>query len=66
VIFKLLETQAMSPFCDNQSVIQLTKNLVFHAMIKHVEVHHHYIKEEVQNKEMLGSKENKMAINRWC
>jgi len=30
-------------FCDNQSAIQLLKNLVFHARTNHVEVHHHFI-----------------------
>lgn len=33
--------------CDNQSAIQLAENPVFHARTKHVEVHHHFIREKV-------------------
>jgi hypothetical protein len=34
-------------YCDNLSSIQLAKNLVFHARTKHIEVHYHFIREEV-------------------
>jgi len=30
-------------YCDNLSAIRLADNLVFHARIKHVEVHYHFI-----------------------
>ncbi|MCO5569367.1 hypothetical protein L7F22_023079 [Adiantum nelumboides] len=33
--------------CDNLSSIQLTRNPVFHARTKHIEVHYHFIKERV-------------------
>ena len=32
---------------DNQSAIHLTKNIVFHIRMKHVEVHYHYVREKV-------------------
>ena len=34
--------------CDNQSAISLSKNLVFHARSKHIEVYHHYIRHLLQ------------------
>jgi hypothetical protein len=33
--------------CDNKSAICLTENPVFHARIKHIEVHYHFIREKV-------------------
>lgn len=37
----------MSLYCDNLLAIKLTKNPVFHAKTKHIEVHYHYIREKV-------------------
>jgi len=34
-------------YCDNLSSIQMARNLVFHARMKHIEVHYHFIKEKV-------------------
>ena len=34
-------------YCDNLSSIQLARNPVFHARTKHIEVHYHYIREQV-------------------
>ena len=34
-------------FCDNLSSIRLAENPVFHARTKHIEVHNHYIRENV-------------------
>jgi hypothetical protein len=34
-------------FCDNLSSIRLAENPVFHARTKHIEVHYHYIRENV-------------------
>ncbi len=39
-------------YCDNISSILLTNNLVYHARTKHIEVHYHFIKEEVLAKEI--------------
>ncbi|CAL1410164.1 unnamed protein product [Linum trigynum] len=33
--------------CDNMSAIAMTKNPVFHARSKHIELHHHFIQDLV-------------------
>ena len=40
-------------FCDNLSSIHLAENHVFHARIKHIEVHYHYIREKVLEGEII-------------
>jgi len=39
--------------CYNQSTIQLTKNPIFHARIKDIEIHHHYVLEKTQKGNMM-------------
>jgi hypothetical protein len=34
--------------CDNHSCIKMTKNLVYHDKLKHIEIHYHYIRDMVQ------------------
>ena len=36
-------------FCDNTSVINLTRNPVQHSITKHIEIRHHFIKDHVNN-----------------
>ena len=36
--------------CDNMSAIAITKNLVFHSRTKHIELHHHFIRKLVQER----------------
>ena len=36
-------------FCDNTSVINLTKNPIHHSRTKHIDIRHHFIREHVQN-----------------
>ena len=48
-IQKTVESPALTIKCDNQSAIKLAKNLVFHARTKHIETHHHFIKEKVES-----------------
>eukprot|EP01018_Ginkgo_biloba_P009783 Gb_07759 [translate_table: standard] len=43
------QEDATKLYCDNQSTIKLAKNPVFHARTKHIEVHHHFIRELIQN-----------------
>ena len=39
-------------YCDNMSAIALTKNPVFHARSKHIELRHHFIRDLVQKEEI--------------
>ena len=34
--------------CDNTSVINLTKNPVMHSKTKHIQIHHHFVRDHVQ------------------
>ncbi|KAL0314880.1 UNVERIFIED_CONTAM: Retrovirus-related Pol polyprotein from transposon RE1, partial [Sesamum angustifolium] len=38
--------------CDNESAIRLASNPVFHGRTKHVEIHHHFVREKVLNQEV--------------
>jgi len=37
-------------YCDNMSAINISKNLVQHSRIKHIDIRHHFIRELVENK----------------
>jgi hypothetical protein len=39
-------------YCDNISSILLANNPVYHAKTKHIEVHHHFIREKIIAKEI--------------
>ena len=39
-------------FCDNQSTIKLAKNPVYHARSKHIEVHHHFVRDLIESQEL--------------
>ena len=39
-------------YCDNQSCVKLSENLVFHDKSKHIEIKYHYIKDMVQRGEI--------------
>ena len=38
--------------CDNKSAMKLTNNLVQHARIKHIDVHHHFIRDHQQKRDI--------------
>jgi len=40
-------------FCDNNSVISLSKNSMFHNRMKHIDTKFHYIRELVHNGEIV-------------
>ena len=40
----------MTLFCDNMSVISLSKNLVQHSRIKHIDIRYHFICDLVEEK----------------
>ena len=40
-------TQAVIIYCDNQGAIALAKNPQFHARTKHIDIQHHYVREQV-------------------
>ena len=42
-----LKFHQMSIYCDNTSVICLTKNPVNHSRTKHIEIRHHFIRDHV-------------------
>ena len=39
-------------FCDNTSVINISKNHVMHSKTKHIEIKYHFVRELVQDKEI--------------
>jgi hypothetical protein len=48
----LLTTADISINCNNVSAIKLAQNLVFHSRSKHINLHHHYIREQILHKEI--------------
>jgi hypothetical protein len=46
------EKKVMVIRCDNQGAISLTKNPTHHARIKHIDVQHHFVQEQVENGEI--------------
>jgi len=41
----------ISLLCDNTSAINLTKNPIQHSRAKHIEIHHHFIRDHVNNRD---------------
>jgi hypothetical protein len=42
------QEQPIQLICDNQSVIQMTKNPVFHKKTKHIDIQYHFVRDLVQ------------------
>ena len=54
-IFVDLKQEQKKPtiiYCDNMSAIAMTKNPVFHARTKHIELRHHFIRSLVNKEEI--------------
>ena len=45
-------TEPMILYCDNTSVINISKNLMMHTKTKHIVIKYHYLRELVQDKEV--------------
>ncbi|KAL3697894.1 hypothetical protein R1sor_011970 [Riccia sorocarpa] len=43
----LLNTGPTVIWCDNQSMLKSSKNPIFHARTKHIEVHFHFVREKI-------------------
>lgn len=51
-LFTKLGLEILAPpiiWCDNQSVLALSSNLMFHARTRHIEIDVYYIKDQVAN-----------------
>ena len=44
--------KSVSLFCDNTSAISLAKNPYFHGKVKHIEVRHHFLRDNVEKEEI--------------
>ena len=40
----------LTMFCDNTSAINISKNYVQHSKTKHIDIHHHFIRDLVESK----------------
>ena len=39
--------------CDNTSAISLTKNSIQHSRTKHIEIRHHFLRDEVEKNKII-------------
>ena len=46
---KVIVSKLVPIYCDNQSAINISKNLVMHSHTKHIDVRYHFIREHVLN-----------------
>lgn len=51
--FKVPVSKSVNIFCDNTSAINISKNSVLRATTKHIELKYHFLREKVQNKEVV-------------
>lgn len=51
--FKFPVSELVSIFCDNTSAINISKNPVLHSRTKNFELKYHFLREKVQNKEIV-------------
>jgi hypothetical protein len=53
-------------YCDNTSVINISKNLVMHSKMKHIPIKYHFLREQIAEKnirfEYVGTKEQVIDI----
>ncbi|KAG9442193.1 hypothetical protein H6P81_018047 [Aristolochia fimbriata] len=59
-----VNNNAMTVYCDNTTAINISKNPVQHSRTKHIDIRHHFIRELVEEGQMLidhVSTENQLA-----
>src|SRR4030066_233437 len=44
-----VEQDVLTLYCDNMSVINISKNSVLHSRTKHIDIHHHFIRDLVES-----------------
>ena len=44
-----IHQEHLTIYCDNTSVINISKNLVQHSRTKHIEIRHHFIRELIED-----------------
>ena len=42
----------MTVYSDNQSAILLCRNSTFHVRTKHIDIHHHFLREKIESGEL--------------
>lgn len=47
--FEVPQSGPMMLYCDNQAVLHIASNLVFHEQTKHTELDCHFIREKIQS-----------------
>jgi hypothetical protein len=47
-----IKFKQVSLLCDNESVVKIINNLVQHARTKHIDVHHHFIRDHQQKRDI--------------
>jgi hypothetical protein len=43
-----VEKDVLTLYCDNLTAINISKNPIQHSMTKHIDIHHHFIKDLVE------------------
>lgn len=38
--------------CDIQNAMDLSKNLMYHSLTKHIDIHYHRLREEIEGREL--------------
>ena len=52
----ITQTKPTPIFCDNNSTIDLSQDQLFHARVKHIDVRWHYLRERVENADLVLSR----------
>ncbi|GJR54392.1 retrovirus-related pol polyprotein from transposon TNT 1-94 [Tanacetum coccineum] len=61
-----ISSTEISLYCDNKSVIALCYNNVQHSRAKHIDIHYHFIKEQVENEIRFNFLIDKLVVPEYC